>query len=31
MMLDRCIDSVLAIKNGDKPPRDLLLNPELLY
>lgn len=31
LMLDRCIDSVLAIKDGRKPERELLLNPEVLY
>ncbi|MEZ5934201.1 MAG: phosphoglycerate dehydrogenase [Alphaproteobacteria bacterium] len=30
LMLDRCIDSVLAIKEGRKPERHLLLNPEVL-
>jgi D-3-phosphoglycerate dehydrogenase len=30
LMLDRCIDSVLAIKDGQKPERHLLLNPEVL-
>jgi len=30
LMLDRCIDSVLAIKDGRKPERELLLNPEVL-
>ncbi|MGI9420815.1 MAG: phosphoglycerate dehydrogenase [Geminicoccaceae bacterium] len=30
MMLERCIDSVLAIKSGGAPPRELLLNPEVL-
>jgi len=29
-MLNRCIDSVLAIKDGRKPERELLLNPEVL-
>ena len=31
LMLDRCIDSVLAIKDGQKPERELLLNPQVLY
>ncbi|MEM7045360.1 MAG: NAD(P)-dependent oxidoreductase, partial [Pseudomonadota bacterium] len=31
LMLDRCIDSILAIKDSRKPPRELLLNPEVLY
>jgi D-3-phosphoglycerate dehydrogenase len=30
LMLNRCIDSVLAIKAGRKPERELLLNPEVL-
>lgn len=30
LMLNRCIDSVLAIKEGRKPERHLLLNPEVL-
>ncbi len=30
LMLDRAIDSVLAIKDGRKPERHLLLNPEVL-
>ncbi|MGI9510429.1 MAG: phosphoglycerate dehydrogenase [Geminicoccaceae bacterium] len=30
LMLNRCIDSVLAIKNGNKPERELLLNPTVL-
>ena len=29
-MLDRAVDSVLAIKDGRKPERHLLLNPEVL-
>ncbi len=31
LMLTRCIDSILAIKEGRKPDRELLLNPEVLY
>ncbi len=31
LMLNRCIDSILAIKDGKKPDRELLLNPEVLY
>ncbi len=30
LMLERCIDSVLAIKDGDNPGDHLLLNPEVL-
>lgn len=30
LMLDRCIDSILAIKDGRKPERELLLNPDVL-
>lgn len=30
LMLNRAVDSVLAIKNGRKPERHLLLNPEVL-
>ena len=30
LMLDRCVESVLAIKEGAKPERELLLNPEVL-
>lgn len=30
LMLNRCIDSILAIKDGQMPPQDLLLNPETL-
>lgn len=30
LMLNRCIDSILAIKDGQKPPQDLLLNPEVI-
>jgi len=30
LMLNRCINSILEIKRGRKPPRDLLLNPEVL-
>ena len=31
LMLNRCIDSILAIKDGKRPDRELLLNPEVLY
>ncbi len=31
LMLNRCIDSILAIKEGEKPSPELLLNPEVLY
>ena len=30
LMLNRCIDSILAIKEGRKPERSFLLNPEVL-
>jgi len=30
LMLNRCIDSILAIKDGGSPPRELLLNPDVL-
>lgn len=30
LMLNRCIDSILAIKDGRKPEPELLLNPEVL-
>lgn len=30
MMLNRCVDSILDIKDGRKPPRELLLNPDVL-
>ena len=31
LMLNRCIDSILTIKGGRRPDRELLLNPEVLY
>lgn len=30
LMLNRCIDSILAIKDGRTPERELLLNPDVL-
>ena len=30
LMLNRCVDSILEIKEGRKPPSDLLLNPAVL-
>ena len=30
LMLNRCIGSILDIKDGRKPPRELLLNPDVL-